>query len=51
MQSLNDALNIKCLHTVLAMKSARVLFTAILKFKPDAVRSKVFLGDRKAPSM
>lgn len=32
------------------MESARVLFTAILKFKPDAVRFKVLLGDRQEPS-
>lgn len=32
------------------MKSARVLFTAILKFKPNAVRVKVVLGDKKKPS-
>lgn len=32
------------------MENTRELFTAILKFKPDAVRFKVLLGDRKEPS-
>lgn len=50
MQSQNDVLDIKCLHIVLAMESARELFAAILKFKPDAVRFKTLLGDIKEPS-
>lgn len=32
------------------MESARELFIGISKFKPDAVRFKVLLGDRKEPS-